>query len=145
PKLNEGAHKFGQSWEDTKKTFQFQMKAMRGELDSLMIKLGIKLIPVAEKFLHFLTDVSKNSAVTDVLKSMGDEGSAAFDLLGGAMKVAAPFAKELLAGFQSMLEFFTPFISEVGRVGSAIADALFPAKDASKGLDGPFTRALALI
>lgn len=145
PKLNEGAHKFGQSWEDTKKTFQFQMNAMKSELDSLMIKIGIKLIPVAEKFLKFLTDVSKSGDVKDVLKTIGDEGSAAFDMLGAGLKIAAPFLKEVIAGFQAALEYFTPFISEIGRVGSAIADALFPAKDASKGLDGPFTRALAMI
>jgi TP901 family phage tail tape measure protein len=144
PKLNEGAHKFGSAWEDTKKTFQFQMKAMRGELDSLMIQLGVKLIPVASKFLGFLSDVAKNGAVKDVLKSMGDEGGAALDALAGGAKVAAPFLKEIASGFQAMLEFGTPFISEMGRVGSAIADALMPASSA-KGLDGPFSRLLTMV
>src|SRR5207248_7567396 len=98
--LDEGAHKFGQSWADTQKTFAFQMKAMRGDLDALMIKLGLKLIPVAQKFLSFLGDLGKSVGpeASDVLKSMGDEGGAALDALSGGLKLAAPFLKEMAAG-----------------------------------------------
>ena len=144
PALEEGAHKFGQSWEDTKKTFAFQTKAMKGELESLGIQLGVKLMPIASKFLGFLTDVSKNKAVQDVLKTMADEGGAAFDVLAGGLKVASPFLTELAHGFQAILEFATPFISEMGRVGSAIADALFPAKGGGD-LGGPFTQLLTQV
>lgn len=45
PALAEGAHKFGQSWEDTKKTFAFQMKALQSGFDALAITVGLKLIP----------------------------------------------------------------------------------------------------
>lgn len=144
PALEEGAHHFGQSWEDTKKTFAFQTKAMKSELESLGIQLGVKLMPVASKFLSFLTDVSKNDAVKDVLKTMADEGGAAFDALAGGLKVAAPFLTELAHGFQATMEVVTPFLSEMGRVGSAIADALFPAKG-GQDLGGPFTRFLAMV
>lgn len=144
PALEEGAHHFGKSWEDTKKTFAFQTKAMKGELESLGIQLGVKLMPVASKFLSFLTDVSKNQAVKDVLKTMADEGGAAFDALAGGLKVAAPFLTELAHGFQATMEVVTPFLSEMGRVGSAIADALFPAKGGSD-IGGPFTRFLAMV
>ncbi|MGW3135891.1 phage tail tape measure protein [Streptomyces sp. NPDC001139] len=144
PALEEGAHHFGKSWEDTKKTFAFQTKAMKGELESLGIQLGVKLMPAASKFLGFLTDVSKNDSVKSLLKSMAEEGGAAFDAINGGLKVAAPFLTELAHGFQANLEAITPFLSEIGRVGSAVADALFPAKGGGD-LGGPFTRMLAAV
>jgi TP901 family phage tail tape measure protein len=45
PALAEGAHKFGKSWEDTKKTFAFQMKALQSGFDALAITVGTKLMP----------------------------------------------------------------------------------------------------
>jgi len=45
PALAEGANKFGKSWEDTKKTFAFQMKALQAGFDALAITVGEKLIP----------------------------------------------------------------------------------------------------
>jgi TP901 family phage tail tape measure protein len=45
PALEEGAHKFGKSWEDTKKTFAFQMKALQSGFDALAITVGTKLMP----------------------------------------------------------------------------------------------------
>jgi TP901 family phage tail tape measure protein len=45
PALAEGADKFGKSWEDTKKTFAFQMKALQAGFDALAITVGTKLMP----------------------------------------------------------------------------------------------------
>ncbi|MEU5596814.1 phage tail tape measure protein [Streptomyces sp. NPDC020298] len=45
PALAEGANKFGKSWEDTQKTFSFQMKALNEGFKALMITVGTKLIP----------------------------------------------------------------------------------------------------
>jgi TP901 family phage tail tape measure protein len=54
PALEEGAHKFGKSWEDTQKTFAFQMKALQAGFDALMITVGEKLIPPVQAFVSLL-------------------------------------------------------------------------------------------
>jgi hypothetical protein len=54
PALEEGAHKFGNAWEDTQKTFAFQMKALQAGFDALMITVGEKLIPPVQAFVSLL-------------------------------------------------------------------------------------------
>ncbi|MFR0358632.1 phage tail tape measure protein [Streptomyces sediminimaris] len=140
PALTEGANKFGSAWKDTQKTFAFQMKKLKGEFDSLMIKIGLKLIPVVMKFVKFLNDDFGKVAgpiATDALKALGTVGGAALDSLGVAFKILRPFLKEVGAGFQSLMEVAAPFASMFKGVAGAIFDAVIP-HGASKKIVGPF-------
>lgn len=140
PKLNEGAHKFGQAWADTKKTFAFQMKSLQGDFDTLMIKIGVKLMPVVQKFVEFLKgDFAKavGPIATESLQVLGTVGGAALESLGVAFKIVKPFLKEIVAGFQALVEVSAPFASMFKGVGEAILDAIIP-KGAGQKIVGPF-------
>lgn len=54
PEITKGAKTFSQSWEDTKKTFAFQMKSMQTGFEALMIGVGQKIIPPLQAFIGFL-------------------------------------------------------------------------------------------
>lgn len=140
PALQEGANKFGQAWVDTKKTFQFQMKALQGEFDSLMIKIGLKLIPVVQKFVKFLNDDFAKGAgplASEALQVLGTVGGAAMESLGVAFKIVKPFLSEIVHGFQALMEVSAPFASMFKGVGAAILDAIIP-HGAGDKIVGPF-------
>jgi TP901 family phage tail tape measure protein len=56
PALEEGAKNFSQSWEDTKKTFAFQMKSLEMSTQALLITIGEKLIPPVRAFVDLLVE-----------------------------------------------------------------------------------------
>lgn len=68
--LNKGAGDFAHSWEVTKETFSFQMRAMHAASDAFMIRLGTFLLPV----------------VTQLAKALGEQIPRAADFLGHALE-----------------------------------------------------------
>jgi TP901 family phage tail tape measure protein len=68
--LNKGAGDFSHSWEETTKTFSFQMRALQGASDAFMIRLGTFLLPIA----------------TQVAKALGEEVPKAAEFLGHALE-----------------------------------------------------------
>ncbi|MFI6662518.1 phage tail tape measure protein [Streptomyces sp. NPDC050523] len=140
PAATEGAHKFGQAWADTKKTFAFQMKSLQGDFDALMIKIGFKLMPVVQKFVEFLKgDFAKTAGpmLTQELKLLGTVGGEAFTALGVGFKILKPFVKDVAAGFQALMEATAPIADMFKGVGAAIFDAIVP-HGATNKIVGPF-------
>jgi TP901 family phage tail tape measure protein len=140
PALQEGANKFGSAWKDTQKTFAFQMKALQGSFDSLMIKIGLKLIPVVQRFVKFLNDDFAKGAgplASEALQVLGTVGGAALESLGVAFKIVKPFLSEIVHGFQALMEVTAPFASMFKGVGAAILDAIIP-HGAGDKIVGPF-------
>lgn len=86
PALEEGANKFGDSWADTQKTFAFQMKALQGSFDALMISVGTKLIPPLQAVVTLLLE-HKGAATAAAAGFAGLLASVV--AVSGAMKVAA--------------------------------------------------------
>lgn len=86
PALEEGANKFGEAWKDTQKTFAFQMKALQGSFDSLMISMGTKLIPPLQAFVSLL--LAHKGAATAAAAGLAGL-LAATVAVSAAMKVAA--------------------------------------------------------
>lgn len=80
PEITKGAKTFSQSWEDTKKTFAFQMKSMQTGFEALMIGLGQKIIPPLQSFIHFLGEHKRASL---------DSAQAMVGLLAGVVAVSA--------------------------------------------------------
>ena len=142
PKLNEGAHKFGDAWKETQKTFAFQMKALQGDFDSMMIRLGEKLIPVVQKFVDFLKGPFADAVgpvASEAFHMLEAEGGAAMAVLSKGLKVATPFLKDLAAGMQAAMEVVAPFAKAFMRAGAAIADAVVPSTKLNE-MEGPLTR-----
>ncbi|WP_432019919.1 phage tail tape measure protein [Streptomyces sp. 1222.5] len=86
PALEEGAHKFGGAWADTQKTFAFQMKALQGSFDALMISVGTKLIPPLQSFVTLL--LAHKGAATAAAAGLAGL-LASIVAVSAAMKVAA--------------------------------------------------------
>jgi TP901 family phage tail tape measure protein len=91
PEITKGAKTFSQSWEDTKKTFAFQMKSMETGLQALMIGIGEKLIPSLQAFIGFLR-AHKGVAI------------GATEAMGGLLAVMLAFSASLkvMAGIKLM-------------------------------------------
>jgi TP901 family phage tail tape measure protein len=142
PALEEGAHKFGDAWKDTQKTFAFQMKSLQGDFDAIMIKLGVKLIPVVQKFVDFLKGPFAD-AVGPVAKQAFAElekgGGSALRALAKGLTLAKPLFKEWLASMKATAEVVGPFVKTLARVGAAILDAGSSAGHLDKAR-GPFER-----
>ncbi|MFD7003356.1 phage tail tape measure protein [Streptomyces mirabilis] len=86
PALEKGAHGFGQAWTDTTKTFAFQMKALQGSFDALMITVGEKLIPPLHAFVGML--LAHKTATIGVTAALAGL-LAATVAVSAAMKTAA--------------------------------------------------------
>lgn len=98
PEITKGAKNFSQSWEDTKKTFAFQMKSMQTGFEALMIGLGQKIIPPLQSFIGFLKE--HKTVAIGATEAMG--GLLAVTIaFGVAMKVAGG-AKLLKDGLASV-------------------------------------------
>lgn len=69
PALDEGAKNFGKSWDDTTKTFAFQMKQLQAGFDALMIGVGEKIIPPLQSVVHIL--VAHKTATVDATVALG--------------------------------------------------------------------------
>lgn len=54
--LNKGAGDFSHSWEETTKTFSFQMRAVSAASDAFMIRLGSFLLPIATQVAKVLAE-----------------------------------------------------------------------------------------
>lgn len=98
PEINKGAKNFSQSWEDTKKTFAFQMKSMQAGFEALMIGVGQKIIPPLQAFIGFLK--AHKAAAIGATEALGGL-LAATVAVSAAMKAAAG-AKLLVAGFTAV-------------------------------------------
>jgi TP901 family phage tail tape measure protein len=69
PALDKGAKNFSQSWEDTKKTFAFQMKSLETGFQAFLIGVGQKIIPPLQAFIGFLKE--HKSAAIGATEAMG--------------------------------------------------------------------------
>lgn len=69
PEISKGAKTFSQSWEDTKKTFAFQMKSMQTGFEALMIGVGQKIIPPLQSMIGFLKE--HKSATIGATEALG--------------------------------------------------------------------------
>jgi TP901 family phage tail tape measure protein len=54
--IEQGTKNFQQDWETTKQNFSFQMDAMKAALDSLAIKIGQALLPMAGQVASWMSD-----------------------------------------------------------------------------------------
>jgi TP901 family phage tail tape measure protein len=88
PALEKGAQNFSQAWEDTTHTFAFQIKSLEEKLQSLMISLGEKLIPVIQKGIAFFEEHKR--ATLDLAQAAGVL-LGAFVAFGAVTKVIALF------------------------------------------------------
>ncbi len=109
PEITKGAKTFSQSWEDTKKTFAFQMKSLETGFQALMIGIGEKIIPPLQAFIGFLKE-HKGATI------------AATEAMGGLLAVTLAFAVGLkaVAGAKLLKEGFTFLIRQ-----AALMDAAF--------------------
>ncbi|MFE1882660.1 phage tail tape measure protein [Streptomyces diastatochromogenes] len=142
PALEEGAHKFGGAWKDTQKTFAFQMKSLQGDFDSMMIKIGLKLIPVVQKFVDFLKGPFADAVgpvAKQAFKMLESEGGSALRALAKGLTLAKPLFREWVAGMQATMEVAGPFAKAFGRAGAAILDAVTSSSQLDKAA-GPLTR-----
>lgn len=111
PEITKGAKTFSQSWEDTKKTFAFQMKSLETGFEALMIGIGEKIIPPLQAFIGLLKE-HKGTAI------------AAAEALGGLTAAALTFSLALkaIAGAQLLKTGFTFLIRQAALMeGSFIA------------------------
>lgn len=129
--LGAGADDFEQAWEDTKKTFAFQMDQMSAAVKVLSIEIGLVLIPIVQKMALALAD-----AVT-WLKEHKEVAIALGAVIGGVLLAAmTAFVAGLIAanavviavgaGLGAFAVGFGLLYEKIGLAASAVLILLSP-------------------
>lgn len=134
PEITKGAKTFSQSWDDTKKTFAFQMKSMQTGFEALMISIGQKLIPPLQSFIGFLGE-HKRAAIDSTEAMIGLLGAVV--LVSAAMKAAAG-AKIAWTGIKAGAAVAKTAMAGVAREAILMQAAFVTAGGGMRGLDAAF-------
>lgn len=130
--MDKGVHKFGAAWETTKKTLSQQFKSIGAGIDSVLIRIGEKLIPKVSDLITLIGDKG-----TPVVHAFADAFSQIASGFEGPKPAAAPARKASTASLfvpagakasaPSMLAPVVPDLTawqKVGKVFSGVSSDL---------------------
>lgn len=83
--IGAGAKRFGSDWKATQNTMQFQVKALKAGFDSLEIKIGEAVLPVATKILKWFN--SHWPAISKEVSKLGKVFSTVGTLIGDVFRM----------------------------------------------------------
>ena len=154
PDIEKGAAGFGSAWDRTKATVGVELDQLKATFDALMITIGDKVLPVAERFLKFLADHS--SVVIKVAAAVGvlvgalavlTVAEKAVDAVGmlvdaGPILLAVAAVAALGIGLYELYKHFKTVRDVVADAGHALSDVWNAAMAAAGAItkwfaDGP--------
>ncbi|NUR03061.1 MAG: phage tail tape measure protein [Streptomyces sp.] len=134
PALEAGANNFSKSWDETRKTFAFQMKQLQTGFEALGITIGEKLIPPVQATVSLLA--RHRTATTDATVAMLGLAAATV-AVSAAMKVAAG-VKILWSGITAGASVATSAFESLALRSMYMRDAFLAAGGGVKGLGSAF-------
>jgi len=125
PALEEGASKFGQSWDETSKTFSQQTKQLEGSLQALMISLGEKLIPHLQGATTWM--LNNRDSMLKAAEAVG--------VLVGSLATFAVISK-VAAGIQTITTAFQATVTAISAYRTRLLEAQAASVAATGGVNG---------